>query len=137
MPTLKSAVVKLAERGLSPVSINVYLRCFNAFLKCMHDEQHIRSAVHVPPLKVEKEVLAVLTAEQVQRLVSYAPQRRALFQYISVHGRSYSDRVFCTASGKALSQGNGPRDLKRIELKIGAPHLRFHLLRHTFATEYT
>jgi integrase/recombinase XerD len=73
-PMVKTAVLELAERGLSPVSINVYLRCLNAFMKWLHDEEHIGVPIRIAPLKTEKKVLAVLTPEQVQQLVAYRPR---------------------------------------------------------------
>jgi integrase/recombinase XerD len=193
-PMVKTAVLELAERGLSPVSINVYLRCLNAFMKWLHDEEHIGVPIRIAPLKTEKKVLAVLTPEQVQQLVAYRPRgkneirahtlallildtgmradealnvrkqdvdldnllvtvikgkgqkqrivpfsfqlRRVLFKHSATQTVPHSELVFCTSSGKALTQRNALRDLKGIGQRIGAPHIRFHLLRHTFATEY-
>lgn len=75
-PLIKNAVMKLAESGLKPITVNTYLRAINAFLRWLHDEGHVAELVRISPLKQEKKVIKVLTAEQSDRLISYRPSGR-------------------------------------------------------------
>ena len=41
-PVLQAFVVRLRERGLSPVSCNTYVKGINSFLAWLHAEGHVR-----------------------------------------------------------------------------------------------
>jgi integrase/recombinase XerD len=62
--------------------------------------------------------------------------RRSLYRYVKAYSHAQSEFVFSTTHGTRQTYRNAVRSLKLIGMKIGAPHIRFHLLRHTFATEY-
>jgi integrase/recombinase XerD len=62
--------------------------------------------------------------------------RRTLFRYIAEYSHPRSDFVFSTALGTRQTYRNSARALKAIGTATGAPAIRFHLLRHTFATAY-
>jgi site-specific recombinase XerD len=70
---LQTFVVHLRDRGLKPRSVNTYLQALNAFARWLHEE-HSHSPAHLPLLKTEKRVLATLSAQQIQQLISYHPQ---------------------------------------------------------------
>src|SRR5262249_38696983 len=72
----KQAVVQriadLRERGVSPISINSYLRCLNAYFMWLHTE-HSKPLLKIPKLKEEQKILGTLTQEQRQRLIMFRP----------------------------------------------------------------
>jgi site-specific recombinase XerD len=65
-------IVHLRERGVSPISINSYLRCINAYFMWLHTE-HGRPLVKLAKLKEEQKVIATLTTEQRSRLIGFKP----------------------------------------------------------------
>lgn len=72
-----------------------------------------------------------------QRIVPFSMAlRRILFKHINTHSNSRSEFVFSTASGSRQAYRNATNFLKTIGTRVGKPNLRFHLLRHTFATAY-
>lgn len=74
---------------------------------------------------------------QKQRVLPMSVEmRKRLFRYVSGDSHKGSEYVFTTKVGAVLTQRNALRDLKAVGRQIGQPHLRFHLLRHTFATNY-
>lgn len=74
---------------------------------------------------------------QKQRIVPFSLQlRKVLFKYTAAHSHPQSTFVFTTRTGTVVSQRNALRDLKRVGEKIGVSGLRWHLLRHQFATNY-
>ena len=70
-------IVELRERGVSPITINSYLRCINAYLRWLHEE-HQHAPLRIPRLKEEQKVLATLTPEHVKRLLQFSPKGRNL-----------------------------------------------------------
>jgi len=62
--------------------------------------------------------------------------RRSLYRYMKTYSHAHSDFVFSTTHGTRQTYRNATRALKSIGKKIDAPQIRFHLLRHTFATAY-
>ena len=190
---IKAGILRLQERGLSAVSINCHLGAINAFLKWLHDEQHLATSFRFPHLRTEKKVVVVLTSDDVKRIAAYAPKglnerraqtlslfildtglrinevlqlrradldfdnllvtvlkgkgqkqrivpfsipmRKRLFRYLTTRPSPASERVFTTRTGTSVTQRNALRDLKAMGEKLGLD-LRFHLLRHTFATNY-
>jgi site-specific recombinase XerD len=69
------------------------------------------------------------------------PLRAAIMKFLHHRGitePSYlqSPYVFTTRSGKLLSYRNARRSLQRLQIKLGIPMLRFHVMRHTFATSF-
>jgi integrase/recombinase XerD len=65
---IKRRIVELRTRGISPTSVNSWVRVINAFLKWQG------ANVRIPKLKEEQKVLATLTPEQIRRLVSFKPK---------------------------------------------------------------
>jgi site-specific recombinase XerD len=66
-------VAELCERGVSPVSINTYLRCVNAYFMWLHKE-HGKPLVKIPRLKEEQKILGTLSQEQRSRLIAFKPR---------------------------------------------------------------
>src|ERR1017187_3106760 len=50
-------VARLRERGLTPVTINTYLRSVNTSLLWMHNEGHCAASLKVPRLKEERKII--------------------------------------------------------------------------------
>jgi integrase/recombinase XerD len=70
---IKSAVVALASRGLSPVSVNVYLRVLNTFLHWLHTEGRMVEMLKASRLKEPQSVLPTFTAQQIRLLMNAKP----------------------------------------------------------------
>ena len=74
-PVLKDALKGLTNRGgLSPVTINIYLRGLNAFLKWLHLEGHTPTLLHLAQIRTEKKAMVVFSEDQVRRVVEYRPK---------------------------------------------------------------
>lgn len=71
---LQEFVVHLRERGVKPVSCNCYLRGLNAFCRWLHQEGHSANAVRLPPLKLERRLLALHGEPALRLILSYRPQ---------------------------------------------------------------
>jgi integrase/recombinase XerD len=72
-----------------------------------------------------------------QRVVPFSlALRRLLFRFMKTEPHPLSEFVFSTRSGLPQTYRNAHRQLKLIGTKIGAPDVRFHLLRHQWATHY-
>lgn len=66
-------VEDLRTRGLSPVSVNTYLRSVNTFCHWLFNEGHSPLLVKIPRLKEQQHVLATFSQEHVAKLVAHRP----------------------------------------------------------------
>jgi len=66
-------VQKLLADGVSPISVNTYLRGFKAYVRWLHAEGYLKELFPIRFLKTEQKVLATLTPDQVQRIMRYTP----------------------------------------------------------------
>src|SRR5262249_39824204 len=66
-------IIELRQRNVSPVSINSYVRCINAYFMWLHKE-HGRELVRIPKLKEEQKILATLNTDQIRRLMQFKPR---------------------------------------------------------------
>ena len=79
----KSAIVSriqdlmAAGLGNKAVSINTYLRCLKAFLRWAHEEGILTKPIKLSWLKEEEKILAILTPEQIKRIVDWKPPRES------------------------------------------------------------
>ena len=64
-------IEELRSGGLSPVTVNTYVRSVNAFCRWLFEEGHAPTLLRIPRLKEEQKVLATMTPEHVTRLVAY------------------------------------------------------------------
>jgi integrase/recombinase XerD len=71
---ITSQVAELHGRGLSPVTINTYLRSLNTFFRWMHQEGHSDAPLPIPRLKEPEKVYEQFSAEHVRRLVRFSPR---------------------------------------------------------------
>jgi len=193
-PALREGVMRLMTNGVAPVSVNTYLRCWNAFLRWMHTEGHVATLLKIPKLPEEKKTVPMLTPEEARRLIAFTPgglnerrvytiamlimdtglrideclnlhkpdidldnllimvrkgkgrkqriipfsipMRKLVFKHLTGSGQHQGPVVFSTKNGTPILQRNALRDLKQVGIKVGILRLRFHLLRHHFATNY-
>jgi site-specific recombinase XerD len=98
--TLKSAVVSLRQRGLSPRSINGYLTGLNAFLRWAHTEGHVKELLVVPKLMCEEKVVGTYTPEHVKKLLLHRPTRES-------HRRSHALISLLMDTGMRISEAMG------------------------------
>jgi integrase/recombinase XerD len=73
-PVLQDFVVRLWERGLSPVSCNTYVKAINSFLAWLHAEGHVREPLALQLQRTEKRIVQTLTVDQLKRLVAIKPK---------------------------------------------------------------
>lgn len=66
-----TCIQNLLADGVSPVSINTYLRGLKAYTRWLHQEGHLKEIVKVQFLKTEQKVLQTLSSEHVKRLLAY------------------------------------------------------------------
>jgi site-specific recombinase XerD len=59
--------------GLSPISMNTYLRGFKAYCLWLKAEGQLKEIFKVHFLKTEQKVLATLSREQVKTIIAYKP----------------------------------------------------------------
>ena len=67
---VRQRIVELRQRNVSPITVNSYLRCINAYFRWLHHE-HGRELVTIPKLKEEQKILATFSASAIKSLVSY------------------------------------------------------------------
>ena len=68
--TAKQRIIELRDRGLSPTSVNVHLRCIRAFWRWQGKDWKI------PRLKEEQKILSTLTADHIRRIIHFKAIRR-------------------------------------------------------------
>ena len=64
----------LLAKGVSPTSVNTYLRGFKAYIRWLHEEGELKEPFKVQFLKTEGKVLATLTPEHIARLLAFKPK---------------------------------------------------------------
>jgi len=62
--------------------------------------------------------------------------RKVIFKFLRTEPHPRSEYVFSTRDGAPQTYRNAVRTLKDIGKSVGAPNIRFHLLRHQWATHY-
>ncbi len=75
--TIKAALLQGIEAlhaSNSPISINTYLRCIQAFLNWCHEGGHIKERVKLERLKEQQKILSTFTSEHLRRLVTCKPR---------------------------------------------------------------
>src|SRR5215831_8754567 len=70
--SVQRRIVELRQRNVSPITINSYLRCINAYFMWLHRE-HGREIVVIPKLKEEQKILATFPDAAVKRMVLHKP----------------------------------------------------------------
>lgn len=73
-PVLQDFVVRLRERGLSPVSCNTWVKAINALLSWLHAEGHLSTRLSLPPQRTEKRVVQTLSDDHLRRLLAFKTQ---------------------------------------------------------------
>jgi integrase/recombinase XerD len=70
-PEILARIAELRESGLSPVTVNTYLRSLNTFFSWLHREGRLPTPMKISRLKEEKKLIATFSAEQIERLISF------------------------------------------------------------------
>ena len=71
---LNELVIAWRENGQKPVSVNTYLTFLNAFLRWLHEEEHIKDLLIVKKLRVEQNVYKVFTITHMKIIVNHKPK---------------------------------------------------------------
>jgi site-specific recombinase XerD len=66
-------ITKLLADGVSPTSVNTYLRGLKAYVRWLHEEGHLKEVLRVQFLKTEEKVLETLSVDQIKRIVTHRP----------------------------------------------------------------
>jgi len=105
--------VELRQRSVSPITINSYLRCINAYFRWLHDE-YGKNLVTIPKLKEEQKILATFSPSAIRSMVSYKadPSERRLHTLICL--------LFDTGLriSEALSLTKENVDLDNLSIKV-------------------
>lgn len=64
----------MPAEGISPVSVNTYLRGLRAYINWLHQEGHLKEVFKVQMLKTEQKVIQALSSEMVNRILKFSPQ---------------------------------------------------------------
>jgi site-specific recombinase XerD len=64
----------LRAKGLSPTSLNTYLRGFKAYIRWLPEEGQLKDVFKIQFLKTESKVLATLNPEQMTWLIRFKPK---------------------------------------------------------------
>lgn len=67
-------IQKLLANGVSPTSVNTYLRGFKAYCRWLQAEGQLQEPFKIQPLKTQSKVIATLTADHIKRLVGFKPR---------------------------------------------------------------
>src|SRR5436190_890053 len=62
---MTDCIQKLLARGVSPISVNTYLRGFRAYINWLRQEGHLTEIFKVQMLKAEQKVIQTLATEDV------------------------------------------------------------------------
>lgn len=79
MPTKESLgdfVIKMREAGLSTVTVNISIRCFNSFLTWLKENEHIKEPLKIKRIKEEKRVLKTFSDEKLKALLHWRPDQK-------------------------------------------------------------
>jgi integrase/recombinase XerD len=71
---LKTGIIALAQSNRKAITINDYIRAFNAFLRWAFEESHIPELIRLDYLKEEQRLIETLTGDHVQRLLAWRPR---------------------------------------------------------------
>lgn len=66
-------ITKLLADGVSPTSVNTYLRGLKAYVRWLHEEGDLKDLFRVQFLKTEVKVLETLSVEHIKRLITHRP----------------------------------------------------------------
>ncbi len=67
-------ITHMRERGLSPVSCNVYIRGINSFLTWLYENEHLAEHLKMKQLKEEHKVIKTFSEAQLRAIICYKPK---------------------------------------------------------------
>jgi integrase/recombinase XerD len=110
---VRQRIVELRQRNVSPITVNSYLRCINAYFMWLHEE-HGKDLVRIPKLKEEQKILATFSPSAIRSMVSYkaGPSERRLHTLVCL--------LFDTGLriSEALSLTKESVDLDNLAIKV-------------------
>lgn len=71
---VKDWVIKLSESGISPFTINSYIRGFNSFLTWLHQNECLPEPIRIKKIKEGKRKPKVYSDEELKKMLRYRPQ---------------------------------------------------------------
>lgn len=71
---VEAGIVAARQAGLSPVTVNAYLRCLRAFWRWLHERGHLGAVPKVRPLPEPRRVKAIFTTEQALAVLRAKPR---------------------------------------------------------------
>jgi hypothetical protein len=70
---LKLFVIKLRESGISPATVNKYVRGFNSYLTWLHENHKIFEQLRIKQIKEPQRVIKTFSDLQLKALLSWKP----------------------------------------------------------------
>lgn len=101
------------------------------------DEKHTsyRSGVTLADLKTESSIRAIpIRKETAQMLMRYKLNQRSFCPKVEDKESFFPDMVFLSEAGTLLNESNVRKRYAKILRNLDIPYVKFHALRHTFAT---
>lgn len=71
---VKNFMVETVKAGRKPGASNAFARSLNSFFTWLHENGHTKKRLKIPLRKAPKRVLRTYKAEEVERILSYAPK---------------------------------------------------------------
>jgi integrase/recombinase XerD len=68
------SIQKLLAGGVSPISVNTYLRGFKAYIRWLQSEGHTKEVFKVQFLKTDQKILQTLSEAAVTSILKFSPQ---------------------------------------------------------------
>ena len=78
--SLRSFVVAMRQRGVTPGGLNMYARSINSFLTWLHEEGHITEPLRIRLLPNPPKPLATFSDADIRQLLVFRARRRALLR---------------------------------------------------------
>ena len=71
---LRRFVVRLRERGVTPVTCNTWIRALNAFCRWLHEQGEIPALVKLAPQRMEKRIIRTHDTAVLRTIIGYRPK---------------------------------------------------------------
>jgi len=72
--SLQGFVMSPRDRGIKPVTCDIYISAMNAFCAWLHAEGYAKDRVNLPKLRVERRLLTLLDDAHIRAVMNYKPQ---------------------------------------------------------------
>ena len=71
---VKEFVIKLNESGISPFTVNSYIRGFNSFLTWLHENEHTAEHLKIKKIKTGKRGVKIYSDLELKKILAFRPK---------------------------------------------------------------